>query len=240
MLFRGHGDRGMKRRDTPSNARTRFWLEPKASSKSVETTVVRKRASVSPGFLAHHWSVTAVNDLKKNWTALDIIRRTKAGLLQRFCRESLNKDASVLNQLTNHNMYAFAEFFYAIHALGLVGADDVIVLLDLHNATVAELAKKPMTPQQLAATTFADTDLLRLEEIWRETPGGFEQSTLARFLAPYMSEDSAYMLVIACEAAGFLIRTATVCNSVVVSSTGLMEEVMTEYLRDMRFAIREL
>ncbi len=181
-----------------------------------------------------------MNDLKKNWTALDIIRRTKAGLLQRFCRESLNKDASVLNQLASPHMYAFAEFFYAIHALGLTGPDDIMVLLDLHNSHVDELAKKQATPQRMSAAMFPETDLLHLEEIWRETPGGFEQSTLARFLAPYMSEDSVYMLVLACEAAGFLIRTATVCNSVVVCSTGLMEEVMTEYLRDMRFAIREL
>lgn len=230
----------MKRRETHSNARTRFWLEPTASSKPVEATIVRKRASVAPGFLAHHWSVTAMNDLKKNWTALDIIRRTKAGLLQRFCRESLNKDASVLNQLASPYMYAFAEFFYAIHALGLTGADDIMVLLDLHNSRVDELVKKQIAPQRLSAAIFPETDLLHLEEIWRETPGGFEQSTLARFLAPYMSEDNVYMLVLACEAAGFLIRTATVCNSVVVSSTGLMEEVMTEYLRDMRFAIREL
>lgn len=231
----------MKRRETHSNARTRLWLEPSAPRQPAEASpVVRKRASVAPGFLAHHWSVTSVNDLKKNWTALDIIRRTKAGLLQRFCRESLNKDAAVLNQLASHHMYAFAEFFYAIHALGLAGADDIIVLLDLHNSRVAELAKKQMSSQQLAAATFPEADLLRLEELWHETPGGFEQSTLARFLAPYMSEDSVYILVIACEAAGFLIRTATVCNSVVVSSTGLMEEVMTEYLRDMRFAIREL
>lgn len=230
----------MKRRETHSNARTRFWLEPPASQTPVEASVVRKRASISPGFLANHWSVTAVNDLKKNWTALEIIQRTKAGLLQRFCRESLNKDASVLNQLVNPHMYAFAEFFYAIHALGLTGAEDVMVLLDLHNSRVAEFAKKQIAPQRLAAAVFSEIDLLRLEEIWRETPGGFEQSTLARFLAPYMSEDNVYMLVLACEAAGFLIRTATVCNSVVVSSTGLMEVVMTEYLRDMRFAIREL
>jgi hypothetical protein len=232
----------MKRKETHSNARTRVWLEPPAPQPPAEASaVIRKRASVSPGFLAHHWSVTAVNDLKKNWTALEIIRRSKAGILQRFCRESLNKDASVLNQLASDNMYAFAEFFYAIHALGLAGVDDIMVLLDLHNSRVAELAKKQMmTPQRLAAALFPETDLLHIEEIWRETPGGFEQSTLARFLAPYMAEDSVYMLVIACEAAGFLIRTATVRNAVVVSSTGLIEEMMTECLREMRFAIRAL
>lgn len=235
----------MKRRETHSNARTRFWLDtpaPQLPAPQLPTEVpaARKRSSIAPGFLAHHWSVTAVNDLKKNWTALEIIRRSRAGLSQRLCQESLNQDASVLSQLASDNMFAFAEFFYAIHALGLAGPDDIIVLLDLHNSRVAEHAKKQMASPRRAAAIFPEADLLRLEEIWREMPGGFEQSVLARFLAPYMSEDSVYMLVIACEAAGFLVRTATVCNSVVVSSTGIMEEVMTECLRDMRFAIGAL
>lgn len=234
----------MKRKEPLSRSKSSFWLEgpvPQQKSTALATAGDRRRpASIAPGFLAHHWSVTAVNDLKKNWTALEIIRRTRSELLACLRRESLNRDAAVLAQLSSKPMFDFVEFFYAIHALALTGPDDIIVLLDLHNARVAALAKEQMPPQRLAGTIFPDKDLLRLEEIWRDMPGGFEQSTLARFLAPNMSEETVYMLVIACEAAGFLTRMATVCNAVVVSSTGLMEEVMTNCLRDMRFAIREL
>ena len=129
-----------------------------------------------------------MNDLKKNWTALEIIRRTRSELLACLRRESLNRDAAVLAQLSSKPMFDFVASLTVIHALALTGPDDIIVLLDLHNARVAALAKEQMPPQRLAGTnTLPDKDLLRLEEIWRDMPGGFEQSTLARFLAPNMS-----------------------------------------------------
>ncbi len=233
----------MKRRQPNSKTRSSLWLEGpvrNAKAGTLEASIDSARANIAPGFLAHHWSVTALNDLKKNWVALDMIRRAKATFIDRLCRESLTQDAGVLSQLVGEHMFTFAEFYYSIHAMGLTGPDDIIVLLDLHNERVAALAKARLATPRLAGAIFSDVDLARLEEIWRDMPGGLEQSTLARFLAPHMLEDSAHMLVVACEAAGFVMRTATVCNSVVVASTGIMEEIMTTCLRDMRFAIREL
>ncbi|MGB8277925.1 MAG: hypothetical protein WCF20_08360 [Methylovirgula sp.] len=233
----------MKRREANSKTRSSFWLEGpvrQAKADALEAAVDRARSYIAPGFLAHHWSVTALNDSKKNWLTLEIVRRAKATFIDRLCRESMSQDARVLSQLAGEHMFEFAEFYYSMHAMGLTGADDIIVLLDLHNERVAALAKARLAPQRLAGAIFPDVDLVRLEEIWRDMPGGLEQSALARFLAPHMSEDSVHMLVIACEAAGFVTRTATVCNCVVVSSTGVVEEVMTASLRDMRFAIREL
>ncbi len=233
----------MKQRDANSKTRSSFWLEGPvrhARAGALEAAADKPHASIAPGFLAHHWSVTALNDLKKNFVALDLFRRAKATFIDRLCRESMSKDAAVLSQLASDPMFDFAEFYYAIHAFGLAGQDDVIVLLDLHNARVASLAKAPCVQRDLTGAIFPDVDLVRLEEIWRDMPGSLEQSTLARFLSPTMSEDSVHMLVIACEAAGFVTRTATVRNSVVVSSVGIMEEIMTECLRDLRSAIREL
>jgi hypothetical protein len=233
----------MKRRDLNSKSRSSLWLESPIVPTKVDTTEAsgaRVRSSIDPGFLAHHWSVTAVNELKKNWLALDMVRRAKATFVDHLCRESLSQDAAILGHLASDPMFAFAEFYYAIHAMGLTGADDIIVLLDMHNERIAALANIWLPPHWLAGAIFPDVELIRLEEIWRDMPGGLQQSMLARFLAPHMREEIVYMLVIACEEAGFVTRTATVRNSVVVSSTGVMEEIMTTCLRDMRLAICEL
>ncbi len=233
----------MKHRDAHSKTSSSFWLEdpvrhPRAGM--LDAAVDRPRASIAPGFLAHHRSVTTANDLKKNFIALDFFRRAKAQFTDRLCQESMSKDAAVLRPLASESMFDFAEFYYAIHAMGLRGHDDAIVLLDMHNARVASLATAPRGTHDLTGAFFSDVDLMRLEEIWRDMPGSLEQSILARFLAPYMSEASVHRLVVACEAAGFVTRTATVRNCVVVSSVGLMEEIMTECLRDLRSAISEL
>ncbi len=63
---------------------------------------------------------------------------------------------------------------------------------------------------------------------------------LARFLAPAMPEAVTHDLIDACESAGFLARRATVRNAVVVTSIGMMEEILADCLRDARLNIGDL
>jgi hypothetical protein len=85
----------------------------------------------------------------------------------------------------------------------------------------------------------ADT-LPWLESCWREVPGALDQSNLARFLAAQMSSETTRKLVVACTVAGFLNRRESVYGTIVVVSTGVMEDIFGQCLREMREAISRL
>jgi hypothetical protein len=87
----------------------------------------------------------------------------------------------------------------------------------------------------------------RLERCWREAPESIDQSNLAPFLASQMSDETTRQLVEASEAAGFLTRRnasdtlrKTVSDPIIVRSTGVMEDVFRQCIREMRIAIARL
>ncbi len=169
-------------------------------------------------------------DLKRNFFALDRMRQKASRIFDRLAQESASKDEAVLRILRSDAVLALAEFIYAIHALGLTGPDDSLVLLDLHNARAAAMAKRG--DGHALDAPFTDFELLHFEEIWRASPGSLEQAMLARFLRHAMPNESVEPLMTACEAAGFVSRKA-VRHARTVSSTGVIEAVVTECLPEI-------
>lgn len=111
-------------------------------------------------------------------------------------------------------MYQFCEFFYLLKARRIETAETISALADIHNRHLDALSRDTDKMKRLGlnrarvldAIFTADT-LPRLIEIWRERPGHFDQSNLARLLATVMSSETCRKLIIASAEAGFLSRT---------------------------------
>jgi hypothetical protein len=78
----------------------------------------------------------------------------------------------------------------------------------------------------------------RLLQNWREKPGTIDQSNLARLLVSVMSTETCRKLVVACAEAGCLRREKTPYGTIVVSSTGVLERIFGDCLREMRLRIQ--
>jgi hypothetical protein len=187
------------------------------------------------------------SEREKDFAALDIVSRSRLDFERRMCAASLSQAADVLDALRLEKTYEFAQFFFTIEVMGLTGPDDASLLADLHNDHVEGLLKDKLGMQRrglkedrLLKAIFTSDTKPRLEQIWREKPGALDQSNLARFLVTQMSSESARKIAEACEAAGFVTRTQHVFGAIVVSSTGVMERVLGESLREMRLAIKNL
>jgi hypothetical protein len=88
--------------------------------------------------------------------------------------------------------------------------------------------------ERLLAAIFTADTLPRLVENWRERPGAFDQSNLARLLAAAMSAETCRKVVVACAEAGLLVRERTSYGTILIVSTGAMEETLGRCLREAR------
>ena len=212
----------MKRRDTKTPSS--FWLETPA--KDGVARAEKTRAVIMAGFLSRLRGGARLKTLEA-FLSRESDDRQKVMLQERFVDLSLSRDEHVLVQLRRKEILEFAGFYYAIDVLALTAPEDSLVLLDF------QATRAPAGP------FFDDFELLRLEEIWRDRPGALEPSMLARFLAPAMPEAVTHHLIDACESAGFLARR-TVRNAAIVTSIGMMEEILADCLRDSYLNIGDL
>jgi hypothetical protein len=187
------------------------------------------------------------SELEKDLVALEYMRRARMNFGLRICEASSTKEDKVLEVLRTESMYEFAEFYFAIAAMGLCDRDDITILAEMHNQRITDLLKNPsamrerkLTKERLLGAIFTADTRPRLEMFWRESPGALDQSNLARFLLPQMSSETTRGLVVASSAAGFLTRRETAVSATVVVSTGVMEEVFSRCIREMRHAIAKL
>lgn len=191
--------------------------------------------------------MTEASDLEKDFATLDHMSRARFAFEQRICAASVVQDEDVLNFLRLDKMFEFAEFYFTIAANNLGGPNDIAILAEVHNERLTNMLKDPralerrgLRKDRLLKAIFTSDILPRLEHIWRESPGALDQSNLARFLVAQMSSETTRVLVVACQKAGFLTRRDHVFGAIVVASTGVMERVLGECLREMRLAIAKL
>ncbi len=187
------------------------------------------------------------SEIEKDFATLEQMRRSRMNFSDRICAASAAQNAEVLDGLRLDSMYEFAEFYFTIAALGFKDADDIAILAEMHNQRIDDLLRnadamrhRKLRKDRLLEAIFTADTRPRLEQIWRTQPGALDQSNLARFLIPQMSKETSRTLCVAAQAAGFLTRTETVFGAIVVTSTGVMEEVFGQCLREMRLAISSL
>ncbi len=187
------------------------------------------------------------SESEKDLAALEAMRRARMNFEERICGASATQDEAILEGLRLDSMFEFAEFYFALRVLDFTEPEDIALLAKAHNQRIIDLEKdnvemrrRRLTKDRVLKGMFTADTLPRLESCWREVPGALDQSNLARFLAPQMSPETTRKLIVACTAAGFLTRRETGFGTMVVVSTGIMENVFGQCMREMRDDIRSL
>jgi len=169
---------------------------------------------------------------------------SRSVLSTRLVEASASQDAELCDILRIEAMYQFCEFFYLLKARRIETEEAIRRLADIHNQHLDILSRDPekmkrlgLRKDRLLDAIFTADTLPRLVETWCERPGQIDQSNLARFFVTIMSTETCRKLVVACSEAGFLSRNRSPFGTVLVSSTGVMEQLFGGVLRDLRLRI---
>jgi hypothetical protein len=179
--------------------------------------------------------------LMADLNVIEIFRWYRMVFAERLAAASRSQDEEVLATLRLEATYQLAEFYYVLKARGLRTEEQIRTLAEVHNAYIADLTRDPAKMQRLGlkeerllgAIFTADT-LPRLVQNWREKPGAFDQSNLARLLTVVMSAETCRKVVVACADAGLLVRERTSYGTVLIVSTGALEDALGGCLREAR------
>jgi hypothetical protein len=180
-------------------------------------------------------------ELEPDLTLLESLRWARKEFLDRVCEESASRNDDVLATLRLEATYQVAEFLYLVRARGIETEEQIGMLAELHNAYVVDLSKDAakaarlgLSRDRLLDAIFTADTLPRLRHHWAEQPGTLDQSNLARFLAALMSTETCRKVIVACGEAGFLVRTRSAYGTILVRSTGALEQIFGRSLRDLR------
>lgn len=178
---------------------------------------------------------------------IEIIRWYRMVFAERLAAASMSQDEDVLATLRFEATYQLAEFYYVLKARGIRSEEQIRALAEVHNGYIAELTRDPakmsrlgLKEERLLSAIFTADTLPRLVQNWRERPGAFDQSNLARLLTVVMSAETCRKVVVACADAGFLKRERTSYGTILIVSTGVIEETLGRCLREARQRIAEL
>lgn len=172
---------------------------------------------------------------------LEAILWSKAAVSERLVEASLSRDPDHLDILRIETMYQFVEFFFMLRARAIDDVDQIELLAGIHNDHIVNLTRDPdkmrrlgLRKERLLEAMFTGDTLPRLLHNWRDRPGMIDQSNLARFLVTVMSTETCRKLVMAAANGGFLERHRSPYGTVLVRSTGVMEQIFGTTIRDLR------
>jgi len=180
-------------------------------------------------------------ELARDVTVLETYRWYRKIFAERILEASASQDEEVALTLRLDATHQMAEFYYLLAAQGLRTEAQIEALANLHNTYIVELTKDAtkmnrlgLKEDRLLAAMFTADTLPRLLQNWREKPGAIDQSNIARLLATVMSAETCRKVVLACVEAGFFVREKTSYGTMLISSTGVLERVFGQCLRDAR------
>jgi len=172
---------------------------------------------------------------------LENLRWARKDFLDRVCEASASRAEEVLATLRLESTYQLAEFLYLLRARRVETEEQIRMLAELHNQYIVDLTKDAakvtrmgLNRDRLLDAIFTADTLPRLLHNWTEQPGTLDQSNLARFLAVLMSTETCRKVVVACAAAGFLIRDRSPYGTMLVRSAGSLERLFAQSIRDLR------
>jgi hypothetical protein len=172
---------------------------------------------------------------------LEVLRWYRMVFAEGLAAASRSQDEEVLTTLRLEATYQLAEFYYVLSAREIRTEEQIRALAELHNRYIADLTKDAakmgrlgLKEERLLGAIFTADTLPRLVENWRERPGAFDQSNLARLLAVAMSAETCRKVVVACADAGLLLRERTSYGTILILSTGVLEETLGRCLREAR------
>jgi hypothetical protein len=179
--------------------------------------------------------------LMADLNVIEIFRWYRMVFAERLTAASRSQDEEVLATLRLEATYQLAEFYYVLKARGLRTEAQIRALAEVHNAYIADLTRDHakmrrlgLKEERLLGAIFTADTLPRLVQNWREKPGAFDQSNLARLLTAVMSAETCRKVVVACAEAGLLQRERTSYGTVLIVSTGVLEDTLGRCLREAR------
>jgi hypothetical protein len=191
------------------------------------------------------YSFSQRGDLERDLELLEVLRWGRKEFADKLVQESRSRKSDTLDLLRSEPGYQLADFFYLLKARRIETEEDIRTLAELHNQYIVDLTRDAEKMSRLGlkrerlldAILTADT-MPRLLANWRESSGAIDQSNLARLLVTVMSSETCRKLVVAFADAGFLKRERTPFGTMVVSSTGIMEQMFGNCIRAMRLKIQ--
>jgi hypothetical protein len=178
---------------------------------------------------------------------IEVFRWYRMVFAERLTAASKSQDEDVLAMLRFEATYQLAEFYYVLKARGIRTEEQIRALAELHNGYIAELTRDPakmrrlgLKEERLLSAIFTADTFPRLLQNWREQPGAFDQSNLARLLAVAMSAETCRKVVVACADAGFLLRERTSYGTIIIVSNGVLEDALGQCVREARQRIASL
>lgn len=181
------------------------------------------------------------DELALDRSLLESIRQARLSFGETVSAASGCAEPKHLVQLRSEPAYQMAEFLYSLRVYGIEAVEDLDRFVGLHNDYVvsltrdaAKLRRLGLTEERALASMFTADTRPRLLQNWKERPGAIDQSNLARFLVAVMSTETCRKILIDFELAGFIKRERSPYGTVVVWSTGTVERIFGEMLRDLR------
>jgi hypothetical protein len=173
---------------------------------------------------------------------IEVFRWYRKEFVERLVAASKSQEEEVLATLRLEATYQLAEFYYVLKARDIRTEEQIRRLADSHNAYIAALTRDQgkmrrlglKEERRLLDAMFTIDTLPRLVENWRERPGVFDQSNLARLVAVVMSTETCRRVVVACDKAGMLLRNKTSYGTILIASTGVLEGTLGDCVRDAR------
>ena len=179
--------------------------------------------------------------LTRDLAVIENLQWFRKAFFERVCERSATPHEDVISVLRMEATYQIAEFFYLLRAHAIETEEQMRLFAEMHNQYIVELTKDGakmgrlgLKPDRLLEAIFTADTLPRLLHQWALTPGTFDQSNLARFLAVLMSTETCRKVVVACEKAGFFTRVRSPHGAVLVQSVGTLESLFGECVRELR------
>lgn len=184
-------------------------------------------------------------EIASDIAALQAYRRSRLEFNLRVVEASTDKSEPVLAALRGDATHQVAEFLYLLWGFGIRTSEEFDGLIERHNEYISSLLQHPqkmermgLSKERLLGAIFDGETRPRVLKTWSDAPGTVDQSSLARFLVAVMSDETARRTLVACGKAGFLQRQPSVFRIVLVKSTGTLERIYGQCLREVRQRIQ--
>ena len=101
----------------------------------------------------------------------------------------------------------------------------------------AQKCRLGLTERRIAGARFNANKIMKVGFNHKMDPPAFDQSDLARLLVTLMSQETCRSTDVAFDKAGFLARSKSPFKSILVQSSGRLEDVFARHLRRLRQAV---
>lgn len=189
-------------------------------------------------------SKSSDSEERKDIAVLQAYRQSRVDFNLRVVEASKDQNDSILAALRSDSTYQLAEFYYLLRGFKIHSAADLDQLIDRHNDYISALlsdkqkmGRMGLSSERLLSAIFDGETKPRVLKIWADESGALDQSSLARLLVAVMSDETARRTIVACAAAGFLLRHNSIFRITLVKSTGTLEDIFGSCLRSVRQTI---